>query len=354
MEQIRKLTAHSAYDILCQRDLIDHAGEHIKNIVKDNTRAFVISDSNVFPLYGNRLLESLTASSIQYFTHVFPAGESSKNTTTLIEILNDMANCGLSRSDIVIALGGGVVGDISGLAASLYERGIRCVQIPTTLLAAVDSSVGGKTAVNLDAGKNLCGAFHRPSLVLFDLDTINTLPPECIGDGMAEMIKYGIICDSSLFSFLSNGLPTGDDLVSCICRCIQIKIDIVEKDEFEGGIRMLLNYGHTFGHAIEKLSNYEISHGHAVAIGSVIAAKAAIKLGMCDVDTLNKIVSALKNASLPTSSPFSSSEMYSCMLSDKKRRGDSINLILPKNIGDCVIKKLSLNELKALTESIDQ
>lgn len=353
MEPIQKLTAHSAYDILCQKGLLDNAGEHIKSIIKDGTRAFIVSDTNVFPLYGERLLNSLRSASIPCFTHIFNAGESSKNTTTLVEILNDMANCGLSRSDIVIALGGGVVGDISGLAAALYERGIRCVQIPTTLLAAVDSSVGGKTAVNLDAGKNLCGAFHRPSLVLFDLNTIKTLPSECIGDGMAEMIKYGVICDKELFSALANGLPSGDKLVSCICRCIQIKIDIVEKDEFEGGVRMLLNYGHTFGHAIEKLSHYEISHGHAVAIGSVIAARSAIKLGMCSSDTCERITSALKNASLPTSSPFSAADMYSCMLSDKKRRGDFINLILPNDIGECTIKKLSLSELRSLTECLD-
>lgn len=352
MNQTRKLNAHSSYDILCADGLLSHAGEHIKERFGTAFTAYIISDSNVFPLYGRTLTDSLASVGIDFSANVFTAGEASKNTDTLIDILNFMASEGLSRSDIVIALGGGVVGDMAGLAAALYERGIRCIQIPTTLLAAVDSSVGGKTAVNLEAGKNLCGAFHRPSLVLFDTLTVKTLSSERIGDGMAEMIKYGVICDSELFSALSCGLPCEEELTDIICRCIQIKIDVVEKDEFEGGVRMLLNYGHTFGHAIEKLSGYKISHGHAVAIGSVMAARAAVTLGLCGEDVYASVLSAIKAASLPYESPYSPSEMYSCMLNDKKRRGKSISLILPEKIGHCIIKKLSLDELRELMERL--
>lgn len=347
---IRKLNAHSAYDILCGEGLLSRAGEEISSRFGKSLTAYIISDTNVFPLYGGTLVSSLETCGINHRTFVFPAGEASKNTDTLIDILNDMANSALSRSDVVIALGGGVVGDISGLAASLYERGVRCIQIPTTLLAAVDSSVGGKTAVNLSAGKNLCGAFHRPSLVLYDMLTIKTLSEECIGDGMAEMIKYGIISDEELFCSLSHGLPEYDMLSDIICRCIQIKIDVVEADEFEGGIRMFLNYGHTFAHAIEKLSSYSVSHGHAVAIGSVMAARAAEALSLCDGETHARILSAIEKASLPTSSPFCARDMYECMLNDKKRRGDCISLILPVSIGKCVIKKFTLSDLRSLME----
>jgi len=350
MEQTRKLNAHSSYDILCADGILSHAGKHIKERFGSDITAYVISDSNVFPLYGKTLTDSLSSVGIGFAINVFTAGEASKNTDTLVDILNSMADEGLSRSDIVIALGGGVVGDMAGLAAALYERGIRCVQIPTTLLAAVDSSVGGKTAVNLKAGKNLCGAFHRPSLVLFDPLTVKTLSPGCIGDGMAEMIKYGVICDASLFAELSGGLPDKEALKDIICRCISIKIDVVEKDEFEGGVRMLLNYGHTFGHAIEKLSGYTVSHGHAVAIGSVMAAKAAVDLSLCKNEVYERVLSAIKAASLPYESPFDAMDMYKCMLSDKKRRGKSISLILPEEIGRCVIKKFSLDELKELME----
>ena len=352
MENTRKLNAHSSYDILCADGIISRAGEEIKSRFGADMTAYIISDSNVFPLYGEKLTASLSRAGIGYKVKVFPAGEGSKTPDTLIDILNSMAEEGISRSDTVIALGGGVVGDVSGLAASLYERGIRCIQVPTTLLAAVDSSVGGKTAVNLKAGKNLCGAFHRPSLVLFDFDTVKTLPSECIGDGMAEMIKYGVIYDASLFASLANGLPSGEELKDIICRCIKIKIEVVEQDEFEGGLRMILNYGHTFGHAIEKLSSYAVSHGHAVAIGSVLAARAAVKLSLCTGEVYEKVLSAIKAASLPYESPYSCDDMYKCMLNDKKRRGSSISLVLPREIGKCEIKKLSLDELKELMENL--
>ena len=234
----------------------------------------VITDSNVDKLYSNILISSLEKSGYKVSKFVFDAGEQSKNANTFVDILEFLANSGLTRSDCVFALGGGVVGDIAGFAASVYLRGIKFVQIPTTLLAAVDSSVGGKTAVNLPAGKNLVGAFHQPSLVLCDLDTLDTLPESVFQDGCAEVIKYGVIYDAGLFSHLAeNGLAFEREYV--ISRCVELKRNVVEQDEFDTGARQMLNYGHTIGHGIEAQSGFSVTHGQAVAIGMAIVSRAS-------------------------------------------------------------------------------
>jgi 3-dehydroquinate synthase len=247
-----------------------------------------------------------------------------------------MVKAQVTRTDMVLALGGGVVGDMAGFAAAIYLRGIPYIQVPTTLLAAVDSSVGGKTAVDISAGKNLVGAFHQPALVYLDTDTLSTLDPAVMRDGFAEVIKYGIILDSKLFDTVAT--PNGFDLKDVIARCIEIKRDVVEQDEFDKGLRGLLNFGHTFGHAIEKLSGFTITHGSAVARGMIIAAKVARVYGFTDyTDTITKVV---KDYGFETDCPFKADELYSVILSDKKRSGADITLVLPKQIGACTLEKM--------------
>ena len=237
---------------------------------------------------------------------------------------------------MVLALGGGVVGDMAGFAAAIFLRGIPYIQAPTTLLAAVDSSVGGKTAVDISAGKNLVGAFHQPALVYLDTDTLSTLDPAVMRDGFAEVIKYGIILDKNLFDTVA--VPGSFDLKSVIARCIEIKRDVVEADEFDKGLRGLLNFGHTFGHAIEKLSGFTITHGSAVARGMIIAAKVARVYGFTDYT--EQITKVVKDYGFETGCPYSADELYSVILSDKKRSGSDITLVLPKEIGKCVLEKM--------------
>jgi 3-dehydroquinate synthase len=310
----------------------------------------VISDSNVFPIYGNILENSLTSSGFRVCHYVFSAGESQKNSTTYLEILNFLAENTFTRSDMIIALGGGVTGDIAGFAAATYLRGIPYVQIPTSLLAMVDSSVGGKTAIDLPAGKNLAGAFYQPKLVLCDPGVLNTLPEEIFRDGCAEIIKYGILYDPQLFDHLmEKGL--GFDREAVISRCIELKRDVVKEDEFDTGARQKLNLGHTIGHGIEKQSNYAVSHGQAVAIGMAIIAKAAASKGLCSMSLLDDVCRILDLFQLPRSTELSATELYESALSDKKRAGGTVNLIVPRHIGDCLICPTPVAEMKSFIEA---
>ena len=259
-------------------------------------------------------------------------------------MLNFLAENQITRSDCIIALGGGVVGDLTGFAAATYLRGIQYVQVPTSLLAMVDSSVGGKTAIDLGAGKNLAGAFHQPSLVLCDTDTLNTLPEEIFIDGCAEVIKYGILYDVDLFSHLEEkGL--GFDRESVIRRCVELKRNVVMEDEFDTGARMKLNLGHTIGHGVEAVSNYAISHGKAVAIGMAIISRAV----RC-ADS-GRIEAILKQFRLPTTTEYCAADLFSHALSDKKRTGGTVNLIVPRAIGDCAIVPTPVDNLKSLIEA---
>ena len=235
------------------------------------SKVCIVSDSNVFPLYGQKVTERLQEAGFTVGSYVFPAGEQHKNAETFLSLLNELASMQLTRTDLIVALGGGVVGDLAGFAAACYLRGIRFIQVPTTLLAAVDSSVGGKTAIDLAAGKNLAGAFWQPSLVLCDTDTLNTLPQEIFRDGCAEVIKYAILYDPALFKELM--LSALDfDRESVIARCVEWKRDVVMEDEFDTGSRMKLNLGHTIGHGVEARSEFAISHGQGVSIGMAIVA----------------------------------------------------------------------------------
>lgn len=310
----------------------------------------IISDTNVWPLYGNSIEESLNQSGISHCHFVFPAGENSKNGETYLKILSFLAENHITRSDAIIALGGGVVGDIAGFAAATYLRGITYIQVPTTLLAMVDSSVGGKTAIDLPEGKNLTGAFYQPSLVLCDLDALNTLHKDVLRDGCAEIIKYGVLYDTQLFEHLEN---TGFDFdrERVISRCITLKRDVVNEDEFDKGSRQKLNLGHTLGHSIEANSNFTVSHGQGVAIGMVLVSKAGCTLGICSNETLMKILAVLNKFGLPVSTDFSPDALYEGALSDKKRSNNLVNLIIPKTIGDCIIYPLEIQKLKFFIEA---
>ena len=314
------------------------------------TKVCVVSDSNVFPLYGQRVMDQLKQSGFTVSSFVFPAVEQMKNTETFLSLLNELAAMQLTRTDLIVALGGGVVGDLAGFAAACYLRGIRFIQVPTTLLAAVDSSVGGKTAVDLPAGKNLVGAFWQPSLVLCDTDTLNSLTEEIFRDGCAEVIKYAILYDPSLFDELMlSGLDFDREKV--IARCVEWKRDVVMEDEYDTGARMKLNLGHTIGHGVEAKSDFAVSHGQGVSIGMAIVARAAAKFGMCSHDCCQRILDILQRFHLPVETGYSSEELYTYTLSDKKRTGGSIRLIIPREIGCCEILPTPISELKSFIEA---
>ena len=313
-------------------------------------RVCIVSDSNVWPLYGAAADASLHAAGLETCAFVFPAGEASKNGATYLELLNFLAENRLSRSDILVALGGGVVGDLTGFAAATYQRGIRFVQVPTTVLAAVDSSVGGKTAIDLPAGKNLAGAFCQPSLVLCDIDCLMTLPEDIFRDGCAEVIKTAILFDEKLFiELVRSGLNFDREAV--IAACVRHKRDIVVADEFDRGQRNLLNLGHTFGHAVEKLSDFTLSHGKAVAIGTAMAARAAVSLGIADQGTASRIMWLLEKFGLPIFTHHSAEALANAALSDKKRSGDSVKLILPKAVGECTIVPTPVSKLESIIQA---
>ncbi len=313
-------------------------------------RVCIVSDSNVWPLYGAAADTSLHLAGLETCAFVFPAGEQSKNGSTFLELLNFLAENHLSRSDVLIALGGGVVGDLTGFTAACYQRGIRFIQVPTTVLAAVDSSVGGKTAIDLAAGKNLAGAFWQPSFVLCDINTLATLPADIFRDGCAEIIKTAILFDEPLFmELVRDGLSF--DWERVIAACVAHKRDIVAADEFDRGQRNLLNLGHTFGHAVEKLSDFTLSHGKSVAIGTAMAARAAVQLGVTDQGTATRILWLLERFGLPIFTHYGAAELCSAALSDKKRSGDTVNLILPEAIGKCTIHPTPVSDLEAVIQA---
>lgn len=336
--------ASGKYEVHIGHGLLKKAGELAAQVLSP-CRALILTDDNVAPLYADALATSLTAAGFTPDVYVVPHGEDSKSLATLGELLEYMAERKYTRTDAMFALGGGVVGDLCGFAASVYLRGIPFVQIPTTLLAAVDSSVGGKTAVNLAAGKNLAGAFYQPRLVVCDPDTLTTLPPQILADGCAEVIKYGVINDKELFDMLLDGaLPTSEQIIA---RCVANKRDVVEKDEFDTGLRQLLNLGHTVAHAIEKCSDFAISHGSAVAMGTVTIMRAAVARGLCPACDLDTLIALTKQLGLPTECPFGANELTAVALSDKKRAGASITLVVPYAIGDSRLYKIPANELGA-------
>ena len=342
MKQIN-VNAGKPYTVKIGRGLLSSCGEEMKGEGLYG-KAMIVSDDNVAPLYRETVAKSLKNQGFEVFSHTLHHGEGSKTFEELVKLLNFTAQCGFSRSDTFVALGGGVVGDLCGFAAAVYMRGVHFVQLPTTLLAAVDSSVGGKTAVDLDAGKNLAGAFYQPALVLCDLNTFSTLPREEYANGMAEVIKYGFIRDKELLDILE----TDFDEEEVVARCVQIKADIVANDEFDRGERMLLNFGHTVGHAVEAKSGYTIPHGQAVAIGMVKVTQACVKNGLCPPETLDVMRRLIDRYGLPGETDAPMNELFERMTNDKKSSGDAITFVLPRETGSCELKKLTRAEWTAL------
>ena len=343
-----EVKASKNYEIIIEKGLLDRVGESCLAVFGGARRALVLTDDRVAPLYLDRVERSMSESGFTTESFVIPNGEASKNTENLVALLELMAERRYTRSDVIIALGGGVVGDLGGFAAAVYLRGIRFVQIPTTLLAAVDSSVGGKTAVDLAAGKNLMGAFWQPSVVLCDPDTLDTLEPSVFADGLAEVIKYGVINDRAFFDSLKR--DAREQIEEIIAACVINKARIVEADEFDKGQRQLLNLGHTVGHAIEACSDFKISHGSAVAIGMVIAMRGAVSLGICPEGDLSELVALLSGVGLPTECDYTAEELYAVATSDKKRAGGRISFVLPYGIGDCRLYEMELSELRDFIE----
>lgn len=340
MRKIR-VNASGAYDCIVGSGILDRCGELTAEYLSPR-RVCIVTDENVAPLYLERVENSFEEAGFSAEVCIFPGGEENKTVSTVEEILNFLADTQMTRSDIIVALGGGIVGDVAGFAAACYLRGIKFVQIPTTLLAAVDSSVGGKTGVNLSAGKNLAGAFHQPALVICDVDTFSSMDHERYLDGMGEIVKYAVLDGEDVLDEYRN------DRISGVCRCIEIKRDIVEKDERESGERKLLNLGHTFAHAIEKLSDFKITHGHAVAIGTEKIARIGEKMGICESGTADRIKEILITEGLPFETEFSAHELCGAAMSDKKRSGSSITLVIPEKIGKCILKDVNTNELEEL------
>ena len=348
------------YNILIQRGLLDQAGAYCRKALPQAGRLFVVTDSNVAPLYASRLEASLTAAGFSVTVHVVPAGEGSKCAGQLAELWEAMMAAGLTRTDAVVALGGGVVGDLAGFAAATILRGVDFVQIPTTLLSQVDSSVGGKVAIDLAHGKNLAGAFWQPKVVLMDPDTLDTLDDRTFADGMAEVIKYGCILDKSFFDFLSLRPGRGEimeEIEHVLYTCCDLKRMVVEEDERDTGRRMLLNFGHTVGHAFEKMGNYETwTHGQAVAAGMCVALRLGLALGVGGTeDDLQALTKLLQAFDLPVHIPCSDAEwpvMAETIGLDKKGAGDSVSLILLEEMGRAKAVKMKkaevLSQLSAL------
>jgi len=340
--------ASKEYQVRIGSGLVSQIGVMAAEIT-DGRKIAIISDSNVWPLYGEIVSSNLANAGFSVCNYVFIAGEESKNGNTYLDILNFLAENTLTRSDLLIALGGGVVGDLTGFVAATYLRGVSYIQVPTTLLAMVDSSVGGKTAIDLPAGKNLAGAFYQPSLVICDINTLSTLPESMFRDGCAEVIKYGILYDADLTAHLNaHGLSFDKEYV--ISRCVTLKRDVVVADEFDRGQRQKLNLGHTLGHGIEKESCFAISHGQAVAIGIALIARAACAKGYCSTDTLNEILSILDKFALPVTTVYSAKALYESALSDKKRTGGIVNLIIPRAIGICDICPTPISQMLSFIE----
>ena len=336
------------YDILVGRDLLSRSGA-LSREVNQGQRALIVTDSHVFPLYAGETARSFEEAGYTVSTFSFPAGEEHKRLEVIGDIYSALAAGGFTRSDLLVALGGGVTGDMTGFAAATWLRGMDFVQIPTTLLAQVDSSVGGKTGVDIPEGKNLVGAFWQPVRVIADMDVLSSLPPEIFADGMAEIIKAACIKDAALFRLLETGDMTDPAVLEqVITAAINIKRCVVERDETEAGERKLLNFGHTMGHALEKYYNYStLSHGRAVALGMVVITEASERQNLTEKGTTARIVELLKKYHLPVADTATLDDYLPGVALDKKRSGSHIDLALLHTIGDSFVYRLPLTLLGA-------
>lgn len=340
------------YDIHIAPDILNAAGGCCRVVLPKAGRLAVVTDETVAALYGDRLVRSLEGAGFQTALLAVPAGETSKSMDMLGRVYDFLADFGLTRTDAVVALGGGVVGDLAGFAAATFLRGVDFIQIPTTLLAQVDSSVGGKVAIDLPFGKNLAGAFWQPKLVLMDPNLLHTLDGKTFSDGMAEVIKYGCIRDCAFFEGLEslpNRAAVMEKIEAVLFICCDLKRDVVEQDERDNGIRMLLNFGHTLGHAYEKAGHYETwTHGQAVAAGMCLAADLGVKLGVTPNHVPERVRAMVSAFGLPTALPCSYEDYAAAIGLDKKGAGEDITLILLEDIGEAVCHPMKKSALLAL------
>ncbi len=338
------VSASKGYHVLLGSGLLDHAGAQLRAIGAGETVA-VLCDDTVRELYADRLCSSLRQAGFRVVVYSFAPGEASKSLSVYGELVAFLGESRLSRTDTVAALGGGVVGDLAGFAAATWQRGVSLVQIPTTLLAAVDSSVGGKTAVNLPTGKNQVGCFYQPRLVLCDPDVLSTLPERELLCGCGEVIKYGVLYDAGLFDSLGR-VPLCDRLEDVIAACIRLKSRAVAQDEFDRAERQMLNLGHTIGHAAEQCSGYTLAHGCAVAIGMAVITRAAAARGICSQSTLHRLLELLQKYGLPTEPEADAESLFRAALSDKKIADGQLHLIVPEDIGRCRMETIPAEELR--------
>ena len=348
MSVLRVNLNERSYDIVNEAGALTQCGALAAPLLRGK-RVFVVTDTNVGPLYGEAVLESFRAQGFEPQLLTVQAGEISKSPFVLTHLWEELASGGITRADSVVALGGGVVGDLAGFAAATILRGVDFLQIPTTLLAQVDSSVGGKVAVDLEAGKNLAGSFYQPRLVVMDPETLQSLPDRVFADGMAEVIKYGCIWDADLFARLER-LGSRQGVMGEIDRittaCCDIKRQVVEQDELDLGLRMILNFGHTFGHVYEKAYHYETyTHGEAVAVGMVDAAKLGEAMGYTQPGTAERIAALLRSFGLPTAIEASREDYEKTMNLDKKSFGGDIRFIFLQAIGKAEAVRLPKEEL---------
>lgn len=342
MITIRTKTSNP-YSIYIEPGLLDRLPAMLAELGATR-RLAVVTDDTVDKLYASAICGVLSAAGRSVCRLAFPHGEGSKNLNTAQRIYSFLSENAITRSDMVLAVGGGVVGDLAGFAAATWLRGIPFVQVPTTLLAMVDSSVGGKTGVDLPEGKNLVGAFWQPSMVLCDPNTLKTLPSETLSDGVAEAIKTGAILDADLFGILeAGGLQTHMEEV--IARCIQHKSTVVEQDERDKGVRQWLNFGHTLGHAIERESGYTVPHGRAVAIGMVLLTRACEQNGITPAGTADRIAACCARYNLPVSTPYPLEALCGHCMGDKKRSGGEISLVVLEKLGKAALCPVRASEL---------
>lgn len=339
-----KIKASTNYEVVIGKDLLKKVGPEILKVVPC-CKVLIVSDDRVAPKYMSTVLDSMSSVGYDVSTYVLKHGEKSKNSENYLKILNHLAELGFTRRDLLVALGGGVVGDLTGFVASTFMRGIKYVQVPTTLLAGIDSSVGGKTAIDLKSGKNLVGTFYQPAKVIFDVKTLETLPEKEYLNGLGEAVKYAIMDGGEIYELVKDGL-SHDELERFCTLCVKSKKQVVEKDEKEGGYRQILNLGHTIAHAIEKMSGYTIPHGRCVAMGIKAIADVSLKNGWLDVESSVLIEKMLRNNGLMTPPPYKVEDMIDVIKSDKKMKGDTITIVVINKIGRCDFVDIKIDRLK--------
>jgi len=334
------INTNPSYDVIVEDNLLNSIDKYLLEYLSP-CKICIITDSTINSLYANKVKQIIENAGFLTSKIVFPPGEHSKSLANYTNIIEAIGNEGLTKSDCIIALGGGVVGDLAGFVASSYMRGIKYIQIPTSYLAALDSSVGGKTGINLLRGKNLVGSFWNPLMVLCDPTVFNTLPTVKRMDGIAEAVKSAVVTDKTLLEPIKSNSYT-----YVIERCVSIKKSIVEADQFEESLRQLLSFGHLIGHAIEKLSGYSVSHGHAIAAGMVFEARAAYKMHLTDNDISIELEELLYSLGFNTEVNYSVEELFQYAIMSKRINKNMINVIVPMEIGKCKLAKLDLDDLK--------